>query len=63
MKKGEVLIEEMMARFAERIEVEMEECPKREVFEANNKIHSVEQNVMSVPLFFSRRLKLAPGVA
>ena len=63
MKKGEVLIEEMMERFAERIEVEMEECPKREVFEANNKIHSVEQNVMSVPLFFSRRLKLAPGVA
>ena len=54
MKNGEVDRKLMMAKLEERVRDKLEEPMKRvEVFEAKNRIHYINQNIMSVIRFFS----------
>ena len=58
MKKGEVEGKEMMVKLEERIREKLEQPTKRvDVFEARNRIQSINQNVMSVIRFYSGPVK------
>ena len=54
MKKGDVARNEMMEKLEQRIKDKLEEPTKCvAVFEARNRIHFINKNVMSVIIFFS----------
>ena len=54
MRKGEVERKEMMDKLEERIKEKLEDPTKRVgTFEARNRIHFINQNVMSLIRFYS----------
>ena len=62
MKKGEVKRKEMKKKLEQRIRETLEEPTKRvAVFEARNRIHFVNQNIMSVVRFYSGPVKFTLG--
>ena len=62
MKKGEVERNEMMVKLEKRIEEKLKEPTQRvEVFETRNRIHFINQNVMSVIRFYSGPVKFTLG--
>ena len=62
MKKGEVARKEMMEKLEERIGDKLDEPTKRvEVFETGNRIHFINQNIMSVIWFYSGPVNFTLG--
>ena len=62
MKNGEVDRKDIMEKLEERIKLKLEEWTKRVgVFETRNWTQYVNQNIMSVVLFFSGPVKFTLG--
>ena len=62
MKEGELDIEKMMNNLEEMIKEKLEDPTKRvEVFETKNRIHYINQNVMSAVRFYSGPVKFTLG--
>ena len=62
MRKGEVERKEMMDKLEERNDEKLEDPTRRvESFEARNRIHFINQNVMSVVGFYSGPVRFTLG--